>query len=192
MPKSVEGYLQDRTVRRLEQVKRLLSGAGPALTVTEIARECKVGRKTTYEDLKRVRALVPAEEKENLASNSFLLFDRATTAVLAALQDVSRQVPDPDAPGRTTMKNPHLAGLLSEKLVNVVERRVRVAQMLSLIPPEPPKYAAPQATVRMDAGRGILELMLNAMPELSEDQQVAFIKKATLVAQQDVDLGVKP
>lgn len=167
--------------QRREKLRSLLLGSGPAMSMTALAQSLGVSRQTLYEDIRALRAEVPQEEAEALPSHVFLMFDRAEHALLLGLQEAEKA---------KSLK--HL-GPLADRLASLAEKRVRVAGLLNVVSlrEQPTGFSNGLALgARVNPGTGVMEFMLQSIPGMTEEQQVALIKNATRLAGQEA-LGVE-
>ena len=153
---------------RRERLRLLLGDAG-YLSKSELARRLEIDRKTIYTDLAALERDIPIEERERLPAHALSLLNQAEKGLMAAL-GLAVRAEDSDRITRT-----------SRALIELAERRVRVAGLLGLVDL---KEANPLLNMlgRTDARTGVTEWALQVVPGLSEEQQAALIKAAAMRA----------
>lgn len=165
---------------RREKLRRLLAGSGRALSDNSLAQAIGCDRGTVRHDRAVLLAEVPPEARAQLPAHTLLIFEHVEQKLLHVLSGQGLA--------------PEQAERIAERLLSLQERRIRVAGMLGILDlKERPSSSSGGLAMgaRFDPRSGLVEFMLQSVPEMSEDQQASFIKRATLIARNgNVESGV--
>lgn len=157
---------------RRDKLRRLLAGTGRTLGDTALAQALGCDRKTIANDREVLAAELPIEARAELPAHTLLLFEHLEGVALRRLQAA-------DAAGDDEGVARYL-----DRLASLGERRVRVAGFLGVLDLKRADPLGMSIAARFNPVTGVAEFAAHMVPDLTPEQHVEFVKRATALARQ--------